>query len=458
MSTSNPKQIKKSESKFDEGSQDWSGSSGVLPGQDAFGPIFLMTVCPIFSIVYVHVVTHMEGDFLEFAKLCIQEGFFTVLKEIWPDSFDPLAWKMIGGFFAFELFLQRFMPGKEFKATITPAGNVPIYKANGMQSFLFTIATGFVLEHFGYIHTSVVYDKFGEIIAALNIFSWAWCFLLLLKGHVAPSTTDSGTTGSWVYDFYWGMDLYPNILGWDVKMFTNCRAGMMFWAVGILCFAKKNQELNGGNLQLGMAVNIAIQLIYLSKFYYWEMGYMCSMDIQHDRAGFYLCWGCLVWVPAVYTSGSYYLVKHCPEWTVEGSIALFLCGALCVFINYDSDNQRYVFRQSGGKCKIWGRTPNKIIAEYTTTDGKSKKSLLLVDGWWKISRHFHYVPEILGSLCWSLPGWNTGIVGPYFYVVYLTVLLADRAFRDDGRCSMKYGSYWQEYCDQVPWKILPGVV
>lgn len=24
------------------------------------------------------------------------------------------------------------------------------------------------------------------------------------------------------------------------------------------------------------------------------MGYMNSMDIQHDRAGFYLCWGCLV--------------------------------------------------------------------------------------------------------------------------------------------------------------------
>jgi 7-dehydrocholesterol reductase len=55
-------------------------------------------------------------------------------------------------------------------------------------------------------------------------------------------------------------------------MFTNCRAGMMFWVAGILCFAKKNQELHGGNLQLGMAVNIAIQLIYLSKFYYWEMG------------------------------------------------------------------------------------------------------------------------------------------------------------------------------------------
>lgn len=205
MSTTSSSKQYNNTASFDSKSKDWSGSAGVLPARDALGPIFLMLVCPVFSIVYVHVVTHMEGNFLSFGKLCIQEGVFTVLNEIWPNSFDPLAWKMILGFFAFELILQRFMPGKEFKATITPAGNVPVYKANGMQSFLFTIATGLVLDYFGYIQPSLVYDNFGKIIAALNIFSWAWCFLLLIKGHVAPSTTDSGTTGSWVYDFFWGM-------------------------------------------------------------------------------------------------------------------------------------------------------------------------------------------------------------------------------------------------------------
>lgn len=190
---------------FDSASQDWSGSTGAIPGRDYFGPVFLMVVCPVFSIVYVHVVSHMEGDFVAFAKLCVQEGFLAVLNEIWPDSYDPVVWKMIGGFFAFELLLQRCLPGKEFKATTTPAGNIPVYKANGMQSFLVTLFTGLVLDHFGYIQPSIVFDKFGNIIASLNVFSWAWCFMLLLKGHIAPSTTDSGTTGSWVYDFFWGM-------------------------------------------------------------------------------------------------------------------------------------------------------------------------------------------------------------------------------------------------------------
>lgn len=190
---------------FHQESQDWSGSSGILPGQDAAGPVFLMIMSPIFSIVYVHVVSNMEGNFLAFSKLCVKEGFFTVLNEIWPNPFDPLAWKMILGFFSFELILQRWLPGKEFCATITPKGNVPIYKANGMQAFLVTIFTGLLLTHYNIIQPSLVFDKFGNIIASLNIFSWTLCFLLLLKGHMGPSTTDSGTTGSWVYDFYWGM-------------------------------------------------------------------------------------------------------------------------------------------------------------------------------------------------------------------------------------------------------------
>jgi len=42
-------------------------------------------------------------------------------------------------------------------------------------------------------------------------------------------------------------------------------------------------------------------------------------------------------------------------------------------------------------------------------------------------------------------------------VTFLTILLFDRATRDDKRCRKKYGKYWEEYCRRVPWKIVPGV-
>lgn len=185
---------------------------------------------------------------------------------------------------------------------------------------------------------------------------------------------------------------------------------------------------------------------------------MCSMDIQHDRAGYYLCWGCLVWVPAVYTSHSFYLAQHAPDLTWGVALVIFLFSFSMIFMNFDSDNQRYVFRQTHGKCVLWGRVPRKIVASYMTQKGESRESLLLVDGWWRFSRHFHYVPEILASLAWSLPSLNSGLVGPYFYVIYLTILLTDRAYRDDDRCRKKYGKHWDEYCEIVPYKIVPGII
>jgi 7-dehydrocholesterol reductase len=327
-----------------------------------------------------------------------------------------------------------------------------------MQSYVCTLVTLITLSYFGVIRPALVYDKFGEILSSMNLFAFAFCFMLLVKGHIAPTNSDSGTNGNVVIDFYWGMELHPRILGWDVKMFTNCRMGMMFWAVGILCFAHKNMELNNGVLQIGMAVNVALQLIYISKFFFWEMGYMCSMDIQHDRAGYYICWGCLVWVPSVYTSHSFYLAGNAPDISTWTALAIFIFGFLMIWTNYDSDNQRYVFRQTQGECLIWGKKPRKIVAEYTTDAGETKKSLLLVDGWWKVSRHFHYMPEILSSLCWGLPALNSGFVGPYFYTCFLTILLFDRAFRDDDRCRKKYGPYWEKYCSEVPYMIVPFVV
>ena len=76
-------------------------------------------------------------------------------------------------------------------------------------------------------------------------------------------------------------------------------------------------------------------------------------------------------------------------------------------------------------------------------------------GWWGVSRHFHYVPEILAAVFWTLPAGNHPLV--WFYVVFLTLLLTDRSFRDDQRCLSKYGSYWHQYCQAVPYRLIPYV-
>jgi 7-dehydrocholesterol reductase len=205
-----------------------------------------------------------------------------------------------------------------------------------------------------------------------------------------------------------------------------------------------------------MALSVSLQLFYIAKFFYWETGYLRSIDIMHDRAGFYICWGCLVWVPCVYTSVGLYLVHHPYHFAWWLFTVLLVTGIACILINFLADRQRQMVRHTHGKCTIWGKKPALLSARYTTTSGEERENLLLVSGWWGIARHFHYVPEILGAFFWTVPALFTNVL-PYFYVVFLTFLLLDRALRDEKRCAKKYGEDWDIYCEKVPYKMIPKV-
>jgi len=312
-----------------------------------------------------------------------------------------------------------------------------------------------VLWYFDIFIPGDIYHLMGHLLSSMNIFALLFCLFLTIKGYFAPSSTDAGSTGSWVVDYYWGTELYPRVFGWDVKLFTNCRFGMMFWALGIISYAHAQYQ-HIGYISNSILVSIALQLVYITKFFWWETGYLCSMDIQHDRAGYYICWGCLVWLPCIYTSQTYYMVTH-PLDLHPSLIFFFLAlGIFSIWANYDADRQRQFFRANDGACQIWGSNAKCIRAKYITQGGKERNSTLLASGWWGLARHFHYIPEILASLAWSVPAFPH--LMPYFYTVYLTILLVDRAWRDDDRCREKYGRYWNDYCAIVPYKIIPGII
>jgi 7-dehydrocholesterol reductase len=421
-------------------------------------PALLIAVCPPTSILLWYTHTALGGSLASLAAMVRDVGLFGTISAAWGPVLlgSKTAWTILGVFAAIELLLLRLLPGKTFHGPVTANGNVPVYKANGVLAFAVTIAL-FAGASWG-LHLfspTIVYDNFGGIIGALNVFSLAFCALLYLKGRFAPSSSDHGTSGNPVFDYYWGTELYPRVLGWDVKQFTNCRFGMMGWPLILLSFAARQQAIHG--LSDSMAVAVGLQLVYIAKFFWWETGYLRSLDIMHDRAGFYICWGCLVWVPSVYTSSTLYLVDHPNHLGPVVAAAIAVLGVASIFMNYAADAQRQRVRATDGRTTVWGKPPVIIVGHYTTEKGEHKESLLLASGFWGISRHFHYVPEILGALFWTLPALFANVL-PYFYVVFLTALLTDRAFRDDNRCAIKYGDDWKAYCEKVRYKILPGVV
>lgn len=423
-----------------------------------FFPLFLILFTPLIVIIFWYTNVFLGGSLWAFWKLVEGQGFFQTLWQICsPIMFgSPTAWKMILVFALLQLGLMKVVPGSVFYGPETSTGHTPLYKANGFFCYLITLACFYLGGfHWKLFSPTLIYDHFGELLGALNCFSLIFCLILYFKGRFMPSTADSGSSGNFIFDYYWGTELYPRLGGWDVKQFTNCRFGMMSWPLIILSFATKQSELYG--LTNSMAVSLLLQFIYITKFFIWETGYLRSLDIMHDRAGYYICWGCLVWVPGIYTSPSLYLVNHPNQLNSIVAFSILFVGASAILINFWADRQRQIVRLKNGLCNIWGKPAQISKARYVTHDGKIKENILLVSGWWGIARHFHYIPEIIGALCWTLPALFDNFI-PYFYVIFLTVLLVDRAFRDERRCSKKYGEDWKVYCHRVPYKIFPYVV
>lgn len=420
-------------------------------------PTFILVVCPNIAMVFWYTNAKCNGHYSELVSRFHGKSVVTMMAEIWFEVsiLNTFNLGVISGYCAWAIFWMKVLPGSRVEGPMTEKGNTPVYVDNGFAHYLITMA-GFavltvVLKMYG-MSPSIVYDRFGDLLAFMNLVSIVLCLYLYFKGVHAPSSTDCGKSGVFIFDYYWGTELYPRILGIDIKVFTNCRFGMTVWPLLVVIYNIKSYELYG--FVDSMFVSTVLQLVYITKFFTWEGGYMKTIDIILDRAGFYICWGCLCWLPSLYPLVSQYLVTHPlrlgPIWS---SVILFL-GLLSILVNYLADLQRQEVRHHDGECLVWGRRPDIIRAKYMMENGEERESILLASGWWGLSRHFHYVPEILLSFFWTFPA-GFGAYLPYSYITFLIILLTHRSFRDEEKCGKKYGAFWQQYCRKVRHRIVP---
>lgn len=416
-----------------------------------FWPLFLF-VFTIASTVVIPVTVYNYGGSLE--RLWNEATFDSLCDQV------PLpSWTAAGillGWTVFQGLLQEMVPGALIVGPPTPAGERPEYVDNGVACWLITHAAWLILGPLtNTIPFAQLYPNMGSIITTANIFAVSFCVFLYWKGRVYPSSRDAVWTGIFPFDFFQGVELHPRMFQLNLKQLLNCRVSMMGWSISHLCFAQYQYE-SQGVLSSGMAVHVALLVLYLLKFFWWEAGYFASIDIIHDRCGYYIVWGVLCWVPTCYFSPGFTLVEQPMHWPRCTAAAVFAVGVIALWVNYMADYQRQVARATDGQCLIWGRRPELIRATYTTSEGVQRRSLLLVSGFWGLSRHFNYVPELSLALMWSLPA-NIQLALPWAYWGFLFFLLIDRSHRDDEKCREKYGVHWEEYCRRVPYKIIPFI-
>ena len=235
----------------------------------------------------------------------------------------------------------------------------------------------------------------------------------------------------------------------DLKYFCELRPGMFLWAIFNYGHLAK-QYRDFGFVSPSMVLVTIFQSIYIADSVFNESAILTTMDIISDGFGFMLSFGDLVWVPFTFSLQSKFLAANPNHLSTAYLVFVSALFFLAYFIFRDSNNQKNRFRSDPNHPSVSG-------FKFIKTESGSK---LLVDGWWKLSRHPNYLGDWLMGLSWCLltgiPPYSSNVFA-YFYCLYFAVLLVHRALRDDHKCRNKYGKDWEKYCSLVRSRIIPGI-
>ena len=353
------------------------------------------------------------------------------------------TWIIIG-WFAFQALLQIYGPGRSIEGTPLADGIRLKYKMNGWFAWWFTWTAATAGVALGLFSPRLLADQFGPLLTTTNIFTYLICSYLYWHSKTLGAQHER-RTGNVLYDFWLGTALNPRIGSFDLKLFCEARPGLIAWVLIDFSLAAKQHELHGF-ISVPMILVCAFHFWYVADYYFHEEAILTTWDIKHENFGWMLCWGDLVWVPFTYTLQAYYLINHTHELSVLATAALVALNMGYVIFR-GANWQKHKFRKNP-EGLVWGKPPEYIRTKHGT--------LLLTSGWWGITRHMNYLGDLMMALAWCLP---TGFEHPlpYFYIVYFTILLVHREWRDNAMCLEKYGKDWQAYCQKVRWRILPGL-
>jgi 7-dehydrocholesterol reductase len=425
------------------------------------GCLAIFLFCPVIVLIMWSTLKYFHGSLYDTLIYFIQNPLDYLSTKLLP----PFSWtaaKLYLGWVLFQgILYQILLPDKLSSGQRTPGGHLLLYRTNGLLAYglsLFLyLFVGIGMDSFP---PTIIADEWDGLVIFLNIFGYVLAFLVYMKALLVPSfPEDNKYSGNTFYDFFMGVEFNPRFGKlWDFKLFFNGRPGIIGWTLINLSFAAYQYQRDGV-VTNGMIMVNFLQFLYVLDFFINEDWYLRTIDIAHDHFGFKLSWGDSVWLPVMYTLQVQYLVNRAhrtQQLETYYVLLVLIIGLLGYWIFRTANSQKDFARLKFGKCHIWGKPAQYILAKYKSSDGKSHESLLLTSGFWGISRHFNYV----GDLCMSLAMCmccGTEHLLPYFYVIFMTILLLHRIERDHHRCLGKYGPYWEQYIEKVPYKLIPYI-
>lgn len=393
----------------------------------------------IYSQVSVSIVNLMKGEEIEIFPYNsnIEDYFF-----------------YIGLFHLFQALLYKYLPCKKVKGNISLYGDIPTYNDNGFKSWVLTIGLEiFYLSGFSYYERRKFFENLGDFHQALNYYGImiSLYFYIIALLSDTKSLNEPYFSKNPILDFYKGVELHSQTKLGDCKMIINSRLGMMIWGmINVLAIMSSSESTIG--------VSSFIQIIYITKFFIWESGYAKTTDITVDRCGYYLFWGCICYVPCVYSSPTIYHYYYPKNYHPFFEIVAICTGSYLIYINWEIDWERSYLREKKENSDERDKPDSRYIrAVYKTSNGQENITFLVVTGWMSIASNINYLFEILATLWWTCAFSVPSNIYCYTYVIFLTTLLIHRTYRLEKKCSEKYRRSWKLYRNLVPYKIIPYV-
>ncbi len=289
---------------------------------------------------------------------------------------------------------------------------------------------------------SLPYRLFAQLLVVANIFAATLTVFVWWQGRRgdrAPGARGGYPLTAKARDLFYGVELNPTVLGVDLKLFSYRPSLIGLFLVNVSFAAAQYERL--GHLTGRMLLYQLFCLVYVLNYFQFEYGMLYTWDVIAERFGGMLVWGDYVVVPFFYSLAGWYLVDNLAPLPIWVAVALTGLYAFGFWLFRGANEQKHRVKVDPD-ARIWGR-PAKLL------EGR-----LLVSGFWGIGRKLNYTGELLLYLSWILLcGFESPV--PYVLPLWLAILFAHRAWRDDRRCRVKYGLLWTTYCHRARFRMVP---
>jgi len=467
--TKNAKKIADSSpsKKVDKEFKNW-GRAWQVSNLTLLGCLFILMVCPLIPTVLYITNHHFDSSLWSLYEFVASPETTT---EMMLEKFPVFSWETTKIYYMWILFqvVLNMLPdicgyvipgyvGGIREGAVTPAGRAPKYNVNGLQAWLITHGLWAAnIFYFKLFRPAELFERLGSLSVICNISGYLLATFAYLKAYTFPTNArENKSSGSFVYDYMMGVEFHPRIGSWfDFKLFFNGRPGIVAWTLINLSAMSYQLEQYGKITDSMILINV-LHAIYVVDYFWNEAWYLKTIDICHDHFGWYLAWGDLAWLPFTYTLQGIYLAYHPVDLGEVKTYSILVLGLVGYYIFRSANAQKDQFRKSPDTYKIAGMPAKYIKCSYFSSDGKKFQSTLLISGWWGIGRHMNYTGDLMGCLAYSLCCGTEHLL-PYFYFIYMIILLVHRIYRDEHRLKAKYGDDWAKYTAHVPYRLLPGI-